>query len=82
MGLNLKTTAHLYIYYINILSILYLNLYLSLIIFPVYNLSLSASVSETMREAALVVGIPKACMASEHKNSLTDDLKILKLLNK
>jgi hypothetical protein len=48
---------------------------LSSITFPVYNLSRYTVESDTVRLAARVVGIPKAHIASEHKNSLIEDLK-------
>ena len=41
---------------------------------PVYNLSLFTVYSDINRLPALVVGIPSEYIASEHKNSLTDDL--------
>ena len=44
--------------------------------FPVYNLSrLTCVWSETTRDAALVVGTPRWCMASDARNSRTEDLK-------
>lgn len=43
--------------------------------FPVYSLSLITVESDTTRLAALVVGIPRANIASEQRNSLMEDLR-------
>lgn len=54
-------------------AILSTTAHFSLMTFPLYSKSLSARSSVKTKVPARVVGIPKACIASEHRNSRIED---------